>query len=40
MRLVPCFFSYRHGIEEGMPAQLLAHAAAASARGSDHARLV
>jgi hypothetical protein len=40
MKLVPCFFSYRHGIKEGMPAQPLAHAAAPSARGLDHARLV
>jgi hypothetical protein len=23
MKLVPCFFSYRHGIKEGTPAELL-----------------
>jgi hypothetical protein len=40
MKLVPCLFSHRHGIKEGMPEQLLANAAAPSARGSDHARLV
>jgi hypothetical protein len=40
MKLVPRFSSYRHGIKEGMPALPLAHAAAPSARSSDHLWLV